>query len=704
MKDLSKGIFVVVLSTCGVAPMLLAQEDPPGTSPPAATRPEDLVYAVNRTPELAADTARAVTIITAEDIARKSARTLPEVLMEEAGLFVQATNYGSGSPIIRGLMGKQILILIDGVKVNNATYRTGGIQYLNTIDLAMVERIEIVRGVVSVLGADALGGIINIITRKGATPDLATNANSRLVARYSTADRGFVGRAEGFAATSHFRVLAGVTYRDAGDLDGGGDIGRQTATGYDEKAGNLFVEYALAQDRTVSFAYQVMDQNEVPRTDRITSKTNTRFDFDPQRLQLATLAYQDLALSRFYESLRLSLYWNRQDEGRFEIRPAKLNEERRLMDRDNLFGASLEMASSIGKAHRLLYGVDYWTEGVDSTRNDVSLVTGASAAKRGTYTDGASYDAFAAYLQDQFNAASWLTIVAGGRLNHYSMAGDETSSLGALSLDSGDTHLTGSLNNIFHVAPGLNVLANATTGYRALNIEDVSVFDERPEGTEIPNPDLAPERIAMYEAGVKYSNAKLSATAFAYHSRISDMLVRGAGTYEGLPFFDRNDNGTKDAGEPNVLQRQNTGESTVQGVELEARYRPIPDVQLLGSFTATTGDDDVAQQPLARIPPKFATLGARWTSRLKAKPWAEVVFHCASAQRRLNPADVSDTRIGASGTDGFGVFTLRAGATFRSRIRGTLILENLTDEKYKIHGSGLYRPGRQLVLALETRF
>ena len=171
----------------------------------------------------------------------------------------------------------------------------------------MVERIEIVRGVVSVLGADALGGIINIITRKGATPDLATNVPTAGSSR-ATRPRidGFVGRAEGFGKWGSFRGIAGVTYRNAGDLDGGGDIGRRRPQATTRRPATSFSSTRWPRTGRVSFAYQVMDENEVPRTDRIASKANTRFDFEPQRMHLATLAYQDLALSRFYESLKLS--------------------------------------------------------------------------------------------------------------------------------------------------------------------------------------------------------------------------------------------------------------------------------------------------------------------------------------------------------------------------------------------------------------
>ncbi len=681
-----------------------APAESPEAQPAAPTRAEDLVYSVNRTPELVADTARAVTIITIDDVWRKNSRTLPEVLMEEAGVFVQQTNYGSGAPIIRGLMGKEILILIDGIRVNNALYRTGPIQYLATIDLAMVERIEVVRGVVSVLGSDALGGTINIVTRKGATQDLVPGSHGRVQARYSSADRAPSGRAEAYGQAGRFRLLGGASYRHSDDVTGGGDLGRQAATGYDELAANLFAEYSFTQDKTLTLAYQLMNQRDVPRTDRVASGTNAKYDFDPQRLQLGSLAYQDIALGHFYESLKLSVFWNRQDEGRQEIRPNRLQEERRFMDVDAMYGVNLELSSSIGNRHRLLYGIDGSRESVESRRDDVNLTTGASTAKRGNFTDGTSYGAFAAYLQDQLKVTPWLTVVAGVRYNYYSLEGSEDSSLGKLTLDSSNSHLTGSLNTIFRVTPGLHLVANATYGYRALNVDDISVFDERPEGTEIPNAGLDPERIEMYEGGVKYSSDKLSALAFAYYSRISDMLVRAPGTYEGLSYFDKDDNGVQDAGEPNVLQRQNTGRATIDGVELELRYRIRPDLLLFGNFTATRGEDETADEPLARTPPRYGTLGARFSPQWRARPWLELVCHFASRQTRLSEADIADIRIGPNGTAGFAVVTIRSGATLWDRLRATLAVENLGDRKYKYHSSGVYRPGRQLVVGLETRF
>jgi outer membrane receptor protein involved in Fe transport len=686
--------------TCLAAWPIAAQEEGAATGNAGF----DLIYSVNRAPESPFETARAVQVITAEDIWRRNARTLPEVLMEEAGVFVQQTNYGSGSPIIRGQIGKQILILVDGVRVNNATYRFGSIQYLNTIDLAMVERIEIVRGVGSVLGGDAFGGSINIITRKGPGPGEARPFGSRLFARYSSADGAVTGRAEVFGRGDKMRYLVGATYRDSDDVEGGDRIGEQAATGYDEQAGNFNLEYFLSQDRTLSLDYQALEQNDVPRTDRIVDRTNVKFDFDPQRIQLLSLSFQDLTDRSLTDSLKVTAYWNRQDEGRQEIRSNRLTTERRHIDRQSVGGLNVEIGTFLGGGHRLVYGADYSSEDIVSQRRDVRLDTGAVTRARGNYTDGASYDSLAAYLQDRFNLGDRVSVALGARYSRFSAAGSETSSVGRLDLDSSTDDLSGSLSLLVRATEGLHLVAGVRRGFRAPNIDDLSVLDERAEGTEVPNTDLAPEHALAYEVGAKFRNSRGSGSIYYHRTDLTDLLTRSAGTFQGLSFFDRNGNGRRDTGEPVVLQKQNIGEATIDGFEADFRYAVADGWSVFGNATDTTGDDEFLKVPLGRIPPFFGNLGVRWApANAGREPWVEAVYSFADSQHRLAPADVSDSRVGPGGTAAFDVFHLRGGCSLGERARLTVAAENLSDEAYKLHGSGVYRPGRQIVLGIEFR-
>src|SRR6266536_5488154 len=142
-------VFVLILLAC--APLLRA-----GDTPTARELSEGLIYSVDRVPERAFDTARAVEVITISERWRKSGMSLSDVLQHEVGISVINVDAPGGLPAVRGLNGKQVMLLIDGVKVNNTTWRGSGKDYLGLVDLAQIERIEIVRGVVSVLGTESL--------------------------------------------------------------------------------------------------------------------------------------------------------------------------------------------------------------------------------------------------------------------------------------------------------------------------------------------------------------------------------------------------------------------------------------------------------------------------------------------------------------------------------------------------------------------
>ncbi len=660
-----------------------------------------LIYSVNRTPEYLFETARSVKIITSDDIWRKNARTLPEILMEEAGLFVQQTNYGGGAPIIRGLIGKEILIFVDGVKINNATYRYGPIQYLSTIDLNMVERIEIVRGVESVLTSYALGGIINIITKKGPPAGDQKSTGTAFQTRYSDADNAIHGHFEVYGNNDHFRYYTGLTYRNCDDLKAGGNIGVQEWTGYDELAGNVNFDYFLSSEKMLSFAYQRLQQNDVPRTDKFGS--DLLYNFEPQRLQLMKLAYQDLTPTSWYNSLQITVSLNRQDEIIERIVSSKPNTKRFYDDNQTVLGLNFEMVSFIGTMHRLLYGFDLFSEKINSKREDVDLETGEVQEKRGRWTDGATYSSFGLYLQDRLDPWKWMSLTVGGRLAYYAIKGEESSSIGDLNLDGNDIDVTGSINTVFHVTRNLNFITNVSRSFRSPNIDDVSVYDERSDGVEVPNPDVKSVKLMTYEMGLKYAKSLFSGSLFYFYSDMTDMMERSAGTLNGLSFYDENDNGIQDGDEPAILQRQNIGKAKIRGIELDMNYRFTAKWILFGNYTWTTGEDVVLNTPLSRVPPDFGSLGIRWSAQSSLRPWIEVIWHFADAQREVSPRDAGDDRIGPGGTDGFNMFNIRCGLSLINKIRLMLGLENILNEEYKYHASGVYRPGFQVVAGAEIR-
>jgi outer membrane receptor protein involved in Fe transport len=226
----------------------------------------------------------------------------------------------------------------------------------------------------------------------------------------------------------------------------------------------------------------------------------------------------------------------------------------------------------------------------------------------------------------------------------------------------------------------------------------------RPEGVEVPSPGLESETIVTYETGLKWLTDSLTGSVFYHYSSLNNMLERSSGTYQGLPFYDGNGNGLHDEGEFDIIQKRNIGEAKIHGVEMDASYRFNSTVMAFGNYTWTKGKDAIRDIPYSWIPPDFGTLGIRFSTSATLKPWVELVYHFADSQKDLSPRDIKDSRIGPNGTDGFNVFHLRSGISVSRNSRVTVALENIFDEKYKYHASGVYRPGRQLVFGAEFRF
>src|SRR4029077_21223301 len=222
---------------------------------------------------------------------------------------------GGAALVIRGLSGNQVMIMIDGVKVNDALWHAASAskEQLNLIDVSMIERIEVVRGVVSVLGTESLGGVVNIITRRG--PDSNTALGGSIGTRFASGDHSIGVPLQLFGQSEKLRYTAGGTYFDSGNLRAGGDIGTQKFTDYKSNALHGSIDYFLSADKTLSAGYQSVNETDIQRNALVQAGTNIRSDVTPNTLQLGQASYQNLTSRGWEQSFHLTGYWNRQQDG-----------------------------------------------------------------------------------------------------------------------------------------------------------------------------------------------------------------------------------------------------------------------------------------------------------------------------------------------------------------------------------------------------
>lgn len=685
--------FGFILLSVAVAGNIAAQTNLPARLPEVvvtATRSEAAVFDVPYVTET----------LTREQMQNeRMSRTVPEALREIPSVMIQKTANGQGSPYIRGFTGFRTLMLIDGIRLNNSTFRDGPNQYWNTVDLFSVGRLELVKGPSSVLyGSDAIGGTVNALTL--APPDQLTG---RAYYRFASAEDSHTGRAEGGGKAGPFSFQAGVSVKSYGDLND------QPKTGYDEWDTDLKAEYRISDNHKLVAAWQHVNQDDAWRTHRtIYAKsfhgtavgTDRELIYDQKR-DLGYLQYHADEMGGVVDSLWLSASYQFQGEGMDRLR-SNFRREVSVVDVHTMgLSAQLVSPSPVGT---LTYGVEYYRDWVSSgqtTYNSNGTVN--AVAIQGPVADDATYNLVGVYLQDEIPIGQRWKLILGGRYTYAGLNAGKVRNpvTGAqMSLSDDWNSAVGSGRIIYQIDKRnhWHIFAGVSQGFRAPNLSDLTRLDTARSGElETAAPGLRPEQFITGEIGLKAQFDKFDAELSYYYSDIRDMIVRAP-------------TGNIVLGSLEVTKR-NAGEGYLHGVELSARYRFLPQWTVFGWGTWMEGKADgyptaspVAQtEYLSRVMPLSGELGVRWESPNK-KFWAEAVTLMADTADKLSSGDLTDNRIPPGGTPGYVVFTARGGWQINKHATLTAALENLADKNYRVHGSGVNEPGRNFVVAADVRF
>jgi hemoglobin/transferrin/lactoferrin receptor protein len=628
---------------------------------------------------------RDIVVIGHNQVDNNSIGFTPDALEDSPSILVQKTNYGGGAPVIRGLIGNQILILVDGVRLNNSTFRFGPNQYLNTISPSLIDRLEVVEGPGSVLyGSDALGGTVNLITLDARSFGLA---GIRSVTRAASADRSISQHFDYRLGLGNVNILAGGGYQNFNDLSGGD--GYQRPTGYNGYDGNVRVDYAADYSHSFSAVYQMTHLTDVPRTDKILSGDDLKYLFTPQQRELGYISYVGSLDWGFISKMNATLSINRQIEGREEITKKKPKTETRDRDEVQTLGATLEFHSPVYSNHLLTYGFEYYHDNVNSKRDTVNLPTGNSGATKPQFPDGATYETFGAFLQDEIDVNPFC-VIPGIRYSAFKFNGKLDAPFGETTSTPND--VTFSLNLLYKLIPDrFNLIGGISEGFRAPNVDDISVFGKAGSGSgarfDTPSPDLEPEKSMNYETGFKYNGENSGLNMFYYDSFYKDLVVPKPALYNGQDSLN---------GLP-VYKRVNVGEARIQGISINTYYQIASRIKLRGELSWTRGDNFSDNEPLSRIPPIRGIVGAVYN---QDSYWLEYYNLFGGYQDRLSASDIKDFRIGANGTPGYVTFNLRGGYRLSPNFNFSLTFENIFDRLYKMHGSGVYSPGRNVIVSL----
>lgn len=626
----------------------------------------------------------AISLLRFETLYHESPRSTPEALSGSTGVFVQKTNHGGGSPIIRGLMGNQNLLLIDGIRLNNATFRYGPNQYFNTIDPFMIEKIEIVRGSGSVLyGSDALGGAIQVFSNDAAFSDSSLVVNGNIIGKWMSNNMEKTSRAGLTISDKRIAFTGGITYSDFGNIYAGKGIGKEIPTGYQNLAADSKLNIKLNEKNILTFAWQYNRQDDVPRYDRLLSAYQ-KYHFDPQIRKLGYARLLSDFNSSLVDNLQLTVFFGESYENRKLQRTGEPDVTNEL-DIVNTYGGIISTKSDISEKWVFVSGIDYYYDKVHSKRTIETEDN--SNAMRGYYPDGAIASSVALFSSHTLSL-SLFDMVFGGRFSMHRIKAEDP---GFDDINLSPSALVANASVVYRIQDNHRIIASIYSAFRAPNINDLSSFGTFNHGIEVPNPNLDPENSLTTEVGIKSRYQNFSGSLFLFNSRLSDLIERVPTTFNGQDSID----GEK------VFHKTNFAEALIRGFETEIHYRFLPQFSIYGNLTYTYGKNKTTDEPMTRIPPLNGKLGVYY--KHSESWWTRLEWHAAGKQSRLSPSDIRDTRIPEGGTPEWNIINVRSGFQYKW-INLSAGLNNMFNKAYRTHGSGVHGYGRSVWLKIHASF
>lgn len=647
---------------------------------------DGVTITAQRTTRQQFDVPEAVTIITRQNIIENAARTAPEALLGATGVWVQKTNHGSGSPFVRGLTGNQALLLMDGIRLNNSTYRYGPNQYFVLVNPFTIDQIEVVRGTGSVLyGSDALGGAIQVLTRTPSFSNDQTKFGGAAFARYLSDDMEKVGRAEVQLGSKKVAFLAGFDYKDYGDLIAGDSIGKEAPSAYKELAGDFKGLFKLGANGLFTMAYNGVFQQDVGRFDQVKQRGFAFWQFNPQNRQMAYARLQFQKDSKWLREWNVTASWQNILEGR-EYRRNNSKTQTEEEDEVNTLGLVAEIHSQPTDNWQVVSGIEYYNDVINSQAQDRNTETNALTPKRGLYPEDSQVGNAAIFTSHTFTF-NRLSLNAGARFNYFALQIKDRT-FGDTEIN--PTALVGNVSARYGLNAQNAITASINTGFRAPNVNDISTFGPFDFGIETPSSGLEPEKTLTYEVGYKLKTPVVAANLSLYRTQLTNLIDRVKSTYEGQPQYNGQD----------VYKKENVSDSYLQGLEFDSDIHITSRITLFTSIVYTYGENTAKNEPMRRIPP----LNGRVAFTYRNNGWfGQAEWWYAGEQNRLAAGDKSDHRINPNGTPAWNVFNLKAG--YRTdKFSVNAGLQNLLDEAYRVHGSGVDGVGRSVWVSGSIQF
>lgn len=736
MKNKNVWSFLLLLLVCTLS---YGQKD----SVQKSINLDGVTISVNKTPETIKNVTQEVKVFTKENIESCNPSSTADLLAQK-GLQVQMSQQGGGSPTLRGFEASRIVLMIDGVRMNNLIYRAGHLQDIIKTDVNLLDRVEVLYGPSSnIFGSDALGGVINLSTKKAMFSDIADKNEMHVsfLSKYASANNGITNHIDFNYGTLRFASLTSFSISQFGDLRGGSNQNPFYNGSYGERpyyveTNNVVDSIMKNEDRfkQVGTAYNQIDfiqkfswkqnantthdlniqystTNDVPRYDRLTDVSGgslkyAEWYYGPQSRLMAAYSMNNVKQNRWAQLYHIGFSYQALEESRHS-RSYKTSNRNNRIENVGVLGFDL-YAQHTDKKNKLIIGVDGQLNSLKSIANKTNIVNGISTPLDTRYPDGDNkMNYLGLYVSHIHTLSTTTTISEGMRVGYSSLKSTliDTALLFHLpytSIEQQTPVYSASIGFIHRPSDATKLSFTIATGFRVPNVDDMSkIFGSSSGNVIVPNKDLKPEQTINYELGFTQSlGSKTTWENYLYYTSIKDIAVVDKFTFNGQ------DTILYDGDLSQVLANQNKQQGYIYGIS--SNLTSILD----NHFTFQTGINytygrlktDSVDSPLDHIPPFQARISLKYQAE-KFSTMFYVNYNGAKELKDylLNGED-NEQYATPDGMPAWITLNLSASYKIHKNIDINFAIENILDTQYRVFASGMNGAGRNFIFSVRGNF
>ena len=657
-------------------------------------------------------------------------------------LFIQKSQQGGGSPMIRGFSANRLLYAVDGVRMNTAIFRSGNLQNVISLDPFSLKTTEILFGPGSVMyGSDAIGGVMAFETL---SPEFSKNGSEvkvNALTRFATANDEFTFHADASFGTKKWAFLSSISHFDYNDLRMGTagpaeylrthfavrendsdlqvenpDPKLQVQSGYEQLNLMQKIRFQSGEKTDLEYGFHYSNTGNIPRYDRLIEVRDGKlrfatWDYGPQFWVMNNLGLNSSKKTAIYDQVKVKLAHQLFEESRIDRRFGQ-EEKFTRSERVGALSFNADFLKNIRKQSFLSYGVEAVNNEVVSTGQVENITTGSFAPASSRYPQSswlslALYGTYHAHFSDK------IKLQTGARFNYTDLEADFSGNQAFFPLPFSETDnqynsVTGSVGLIYQPEPSFSISPLISTGFRAPNVDDLGkIFDSEPGAVLVPNPDLRPEYAYNFELNVyKHFQNKFKLDFSGFYTLLDQAMVRRPYTLNGQSEI------LYDGELSEVLAIQNAAFAEIYGIQAGLEMVISKRFFLISRYNWQKGTeelDDESTSPSRHAAPAFGLTRLTYQHKklrmeLTSQYSAERAFGEMPEEEKGKPAIYAIDENGNPYSPGWLIFSFNSTFQIHKNVQVMAGIENISDQRYRPYSSGIVAPGRNFTFGLKGTF